>query len=669
MNELSAPYISRVKIKNFRNYKDVDVVLSHKQVIIGENNVGKTNFLRAIQIILDPKLSDEDRYLNESDFFDGLVDPMKNGDEIEIIIEIKGFEHNKSLLSMLADATIRASEPVIRLTYHYFPVTNINGKYEYEYTIFQGEKTEVAFNHSHRKYLNLKVINAIRDVEAELKNIRRSPINQLLKQYKIDKDELVEISNKLKQQSNDILTIDELVDLQTQINKRFSNVLGNQPYSKIALETVDVDPNRILNTLKLMIGIEKQRPTSETSLGLNNILYISLILLSLEDKTIPSLIKKDTYDELILENESDILTLCYEKTEKENYSLKQDLNEQNLIDLYSFMDTNHSSTEGFTIPAIEEPEAHLHPTFQRIIYKDVMKKNTSVLMTTHSPYITSVAPLDSIVHLRATNQGTVVHSTATIELTDGERRDLERYIDVKKGEIYFGKGVILVEGIAEEYLIPAFADLLEKPLDLKGIICCNINSTNFKPFVKFLDLLGIPYVALTDGDFYIEVKDDDDNEPTRKFHIMSEGSNQQYGYLGNERISSLLIDLQKLNESKIPDSFQEQDKFFSKLGFFIGRYTMEVDIMDTCSASEDGKKVIFDIFNELTSGGSRQQTNFRKEFEERKYWDCLKKIESSNNGIGKGRFSQRLSTSCRVEHIPSYIDDAITDIYARVDEV
>src|SRR5579875_2344400 len=106
MNPINAPYISRVKIKNFRNFKDVDVTLSHKQVIIGENNVGKTNFLRAIQLILDPKLSDEDRYLNESDFYDGLDNPMRNGEKVEIIIEIQGYEHNKTVLSMLSDATV-----------------------------------------------------------------------------------------------------------------------------------------------------------------------------------------------------------------------------------------------------------------------------------------------------------------------------------------------------------------------------------------------------------------------------------------------------------------------------------------------------------------------------------------------------------------------------------
>lgn len=230
MYAIKSPYISRVKIKNFRNFKDIDVNLSHKQVIIGENNVGKTNFLRAIQLILDPKLSDEDRYLNESDFFDGLDNPMKNGEIVEVMIEIRGYEHNTTVLSMLSDATISDKPSTLRLTYQFFPSPESN---EYLYTIFQGNRPEVQFTHNHRKYLNIKVINAIRDVESEMRNSRKSPINNLLKQYEIDKNELEDIALKLKEQSNEILSIDELIDLEKQINNRFINTLGNESFSKV----------------------------------------------------------------------------------------------------------------------------------------------------------------------------------------------------------------------------------------------------------------------------------------------------------------------------------------------------------------------------------------------------------------------------------------------------
>lgn len=57
------PFISRAIIKNYRNFKSIDVNLTSKQVIIGENNIGKTNFVKALQLILDPSLSDFDRYL------------------------------------------------------------------------------------------------------------------------------------------------------------------------------------------------------------------------------------------------------------------------------------------------------------------------------------------------------------------------------------------------------------------------------------------------------------------------------------------------------------------------------------------------------------------------------------------------------------------------------
>ena len=190
---------------------------------------------------------------------------------------------------MLADATISDTPPTLRLTYRYYPSPDTN---DYTYTIFQGDRPEVQFAHNHRRFLNIKLINAIRDVEKDMRNSRRSPINHLLKEYEFDKDELESIGEKLKDQSNEILSIDELIDLENKINKRFNNSFGNSSFSKVKLETIDVDPNRILNTLKLMIGDHKQRPTSETSLGINNILFISLVLLSLEDKTVPTLIKR-----------------------------------------------------------------------------------------------------------------------------------------------------------------------------------------------------------------------------------------------------------------------------------------------------------------------------------------------------------------------------------------
>ena len=122
------PYISRVQIKNFRNFLDVDVALDHKQVIIGENNVGKTNFLRAIQLILDKDYSDSDRQLTPEDFHDSIDKPMENGEEIEINLEIKGYEHNSKLKAQFVDAVISDAPPTLRFTYKFIPNRDEFGK-------------------------------------------------------------------------------------------------------------------------------------------------------------------------------------------------------------------------------------------------------------------------------------------------------------------------------------------------------------------------------------------------------------------------------------------------------------------------------------------------------------------------------------------------------------
>lgn len=658
-------YISRVIIKNYRNFKYVDTKLDHKQVIIGENNIGKTNFLRALQLILDPSFSEEDRYLEESDFFNGIENPMENKEIIEIKIYISNYETNNIILAQFSDATIREDgEEKLLITYRYFPLVKANGEVEYQYIIFKGENEQNRFTYEDRRYLNLRVIKALRDVEVEMKNSRTSPINKLLKNYSIDKDELNEIAKKLEESGSNVLDLDEITDLIKNINNRFTNILGAESNFKVSLKTMDIDPTRLIYSLRLFLS---DRSIGDISLGLNNILYISLILLLIQDTTVPTYIQKDKFKELKEKDKENILDIAYNENDRGNYFIKDDLNIEIMNKLYNFMDKHEPRCDGVTILAIEEPEAHLHPTYQRLIYKDVIRNSSNtVLLTTHSTHITSIAPIRSIVHLHSSeDEGTKLSTTTELNLLDNEIVDLERYIDVKRGELYMGRGVILVEGITEEYLVPRFADLIGQPLDEKGIIVCNINSTNFKPYVKLLKELEIPFVVITDGDFYY--KNELENGDIEKvFHVLNKTDDGRgFGYLGLDIIKKIIIDLDIMIDSEIPDDFQEQNELFRKLGFYMGDYTFEVDMMDECVKNVNARNVIIDIFNELTYGGDIQKNNFKKELENGEYWKCLKKIEG--NGIGKGRFAQKMSQVCLKEHIPEYIFSAIEFIYKKVD--
>ncbi len=76
--------LSRLAISNFRNFQSVDIALSNHALFVGENQVGKSNLIHAIRLVLDASLSDSSRQLRLEDFWDGLPRPLSKDDQIEI---------------------------------------------------------------------------------------------------------------------------------------------------------------------------------------------------------------------------------------------------------------------------------------------------------------------------------------------------------------------------------------------------------------------------------------------------------------------------------------------------------------------------------------------------------------------------------------------------------
>ena len=99
-------------------------------------------------------------------------------------------------------------------------------------------------------------------------------------------------------------------------------------------------------------------------------------------------------------------------------------------------------------------------------------------------------------------------------------------------------------------------------------------------------------------------------------------------------------------------------------GYFIGKYTFEVDMME-CTSTEDGERAFTDTFNQLVES-NRKQNNFKNRLRNQDYEFCLRRIEDQS--VGKGRFAQIFSGKCVSDNCPDYVKNAIEYIYTKVDE-
>jgi putative ATP-dependent endonuclease of OLD family len=592
------PYIHKIEISNFRNFDKFTLTMEPTSVVVGENRVGKSNLLEALRLVLDPSIPDTLRQLRAEDFSDELDAPF-SGHVVEVKVYLRGFEQNRGAKSVLADCIVGTNPLTALLTYQCRPRNAIDvyksGESDYEFIVFGGldEKTKVAGEV--RKYLAMVVLPALRDAETDLQTWKKSPLRPLLDRVRklIDPDKLKSVRDELDKATDALLAEPLITQLVTAINDQIRDLAGPLHHVKTQFDFASSEAEQLLRSIRLYINEGTTRPLGDASLGTTNILFLSLLLQDLEQR----------------------------------------------------QQTNEVAS---TILAIEEPEAHLHPQLQRQIFRNFFRRDHSVIVTTHSPSLASVAPINSLVLLRKTGKTTNAFTTRKLNLAAQEIDDLQKYLDVTRAEMLFARGVILVEGAAEVFLVPAFAGAYLQAenkatsLDDFGIAVCSVNGTDFGPYHKLLSPAGlsIPHVSLTDGD------------------LREANGNKSYDGLNR---GMRLVDLEsrrkKVEELIAAKEFHRATEALETDAVFVGNSTLELDLLP--NFADEIKEAYAELRNsQLASNrfGSSVATAINGGVEGSK--EMLARIEA----VGKGRFAQRLVSKVGQKSPPAYIAKGIERI-------
>jgi putative ATP-dependent endonuclease of OLD family len=444
-----AMYVSALRATGYRNLNTAVELCRPLAVLVGENNAGKSNVIDALRTVLEPENSPRGRcWLREDDFaHDGLGN--RTTDELELEVELSGLsdEEQARLVTCLAPAA-GVGVAKIRLKATIGPSGRIQTQW------FGGDSEQADVERHARDAVRFVYLHPLRDAASDLRpgrdNRLVSLISALAPKGHADRQAIEDAA----QLANDALdTIGTITAARGHVAGRLGAMTGRGRFAqRSGLAFSDPKFERVVGSLRAKIGQLAALEMDENGLGYNNLLYMAVLLAALADAP--------------------------------------DDREPTL-----------------RVLLVEEPEAHLHPQLQDLLMHFLESEAvgaTQVIATTHSPTFASSARVERLSVLTRTSDDALPESRLPRDfgLDDKQLAYLRRFLDVTKASLFFARAVILVEGVAEQLLVPVIAERLGRPLAPNGVAVINVGGVAFPPFTDLFGEGKLPYrlAVISDAD-------------------------------------------------------------------------------------------------------------------------------------------------------------------------
>lgn len=482
-------YLKELNIENFRGIQHLRLELdSDTTVLIGENNSGKSTILEALRTCLSRSLTRRSNIFSEYDYFleEENSQPV---DSDPIIITMRFTEQVQGEWS---DEILQILDSVIQVDNGGLQVVTLRVRSVYDDAtddfVTTWDFLDIAGNDlttakaprhiiSFQQLVPVFYLTALRNPAQEFQP-RSQFWGPFVRSMKIEPEMRQELERELSELNQRVLDSHETFD---DVKRQLRNTSEMLPLNRSNPVNIEAIPSKIFDILSRTQVMLTSTSGVRLPLGRHGEGTQSLSVICLFDAFLQS----------------------------------------KLSDRY----TDHSSP----ILALEEPEAHLHPSATRSASVLLQEIDGQKVIATHSGELISSVPLASLRRLRRKDGRITVYQVEEGSLTDDELQKIDFHVRSMRGSLLFARCWLLVEGEVDNIIFEECARVLNLDLISEGISCVAYSNASLPTLIKLADSLGIEWVVVADrdqsGENYIKSAERqlDARPKVRHLHLLDHG--------------------------------------------------------------------------------------------------------------------------------------------------